>query len=410
MLPAIGVPVEEVLADLERFRATDRDWRAGRVFGLVYDAGDEVRTLLERAVGMYLSENALNLDVFPSLRRMQRDVVEIASHLLHGDATVGGYLSSGGTESIFMAMKAARDQAFALGRTERPVVVLPTSAHPAFDKAAHYLGMRVVRTSVAPDLRADVDAMADALDTDTIMLVASAPTYPHGVVDPVPAIADLATSAGIALHVDACLGGFVLPFLERLGHPVPLWDFRVEGVTSISADLHKYGYAAKGASVTLYRDDDLRKHQLWQFDDWLGGRYTSATVVGSRPGAAIASAWAVLHHLGEDGYLRLVRQAKQATDRLVEGVASVPGLRVVVPPDTTLVAIAADEVDVFAVGDLLAEDGWVLDRQSPPDAIHATVTARHDAIVDEFVDALRAAVARVGDARGNREFSYCMAE
>src|SRR5829696_946304 len=400
-LPSTGTPAPEVLAALAELKAGDRDWRAGRVFSLIYSAGEEVHELLEAASGLYLSENALNTEVFPSLRRIQADILDAVAGLLGGVEGTAGVTTSGGTESILMAVKAAREWGRAERGIESPSMVLATSAHAAFAKASHYFGVRSIRVPVGDDYRADAEAMAAAIESDTVLVVASAPTYPQGVIDPVPELAALAAERGVLCHVEACMGGFVLPFLERLGHVDRPWDFRVPGVTSISADVHKYGYAPKGLSTVTYRTRALRRYQTFVFDGWLGGAYGSPAMPGTRPAGPLAAAWAVLHHLGEDGYLRLTAQAWDAARTLEAGVRGVPDLAVRGRPEATLVAFGAEDpaaLDIFAVGDQLGAQGWFLDRQTPPDSLHATVTAAHLATVDELVRDLADAVAVVGGA------------
>ncbi|HZB71653.1 MAG TPA: aminotransferase class V-fold PLP-dependent enzyme [Acidimicrobiales bacterium] len=413
-LPSTGTPAPEVLAALADLKAGDRDWRAGRVFSLVYSAGEEVHELLEAASALYLSENALNTEVFPSLRRIQADILDAVAGLLGGVEGLAGVTTSGGTESILMAVKAAREWGRAERGIESPSMVLATSAHAAFAKASHYFGVRSIRVPVGDDYRADAGAMAAAIEPDTVLVVASAPSYPQGVIDPVPELAALAAERGLLCHVDACMGGFVLPFLERLGHVDQPWDFRVPGVTSISADVHKYGYAPKGISTVTYRDRALRRYQTFVFDGWLGGAYGSPSMAGTRPAGPLAAAWAVLHHLGEEGYLRLAGAAWGAARTLEAGVRAVPGLAVRGEPDATLVAFGAadpEALDVFAVGDELAARGWYLDRQTPPDSLHATVTAGHAASVDELVADLADAVAAVGGGRaGDRSTTYATLE
>ncbi len=397
--PTAGTPADEVLDRMAALRVDDNDWRAGRTFSLVYTAGPEVHELLERAHTMYLAENALNTSVFPSLKHMQADVTGAVADLFHGDGSAGGFMTSGGTESILMAVKAAREW----GRAERgitePEIVLATSAHAAFAKASHYFGVESVRTEVTDDYRVDVAAMAEAITPNTVLVVGSAPQYPQGVVDDIPAIAALAEEHGILCHVDACMGGFLLPFLERLGRFDKPWDFRVPGVTSISADLHKYGYAAKGASTITYRTKSLRARQTFLFDGWLGGTYGSPTMAGTKPAGPIAAAWAVLNHLGVDGYVRLVEASHDAARTLTEGVRSTEGLALRGEPETTLVAFGAAEgsgIDIFSVADQLSLNGWYADRQTPPDSLHCTVNAVHGPVVEEFVADIKAAVAEVG--------------
>ncbi len=307
-----------MLARLDDLAADDRDWRGGRVFSLVYNAGDDVLDLLSAAAGRYSAENALNTMAFPSLGWMQHDIVTITAGLLGADrrpAGAGparGYLTSGGTESLLQATKTARDWGRAERGVTRPNMVLATSGHAAFEKAAHYFDVESRRVPVSPDGSADVGAMADAMDDDTVLVVGSAPSYPQGVIDPIPDLGALAAERGVLCHVDACLGGFILPFLGTLGHVTKPWDLSVPGVTSISADLHKYGYASKGVSVILYGDADLARLQPFITSNWLGGLYGSPSMAGTRPGGPIAAGWAVLHYLGEDGYLRLAADAHAA--------------------------------------------------------------------------------------------------
>jgi sphinganine-1-phosphate aldolase len=413
-LPPAGLSKDEVLARLSALRADDKDWRSGRVFSLVFHAGDDVDEVARDASVMFLSENALNPLAFPSVGRMQQDVVDIAADLFHGSDAAAGFMTSGGTESLLLAVKAARNRA----RTERavadPNMVIADSAHAAFHKASEYFGVAVRKIPVRADWRADVDAMAAAVDDDTVLVVGSAPQYPQGVIDPIPELAALATERDINCHVDACMGGFVLPFAERLGRKVPPWDFRVEGVTSISADLHKLGYSPKGASVLVHRNEAQRRHQIFVFDDWLGGFYASSGIAGSKPAGPIAAAWAVLHFLGEEGYLRLTEQTLDASRALIDGVRAIPGLTVLGEPDAHNVAIAAedaDAVDVFKVMDALAERGWHLDRQQPPDNLHATVSAGTAPAVTAFLGDLRACVEETGATRtADRSTDYATLE
>jgi len=394
-LPKRGAPPADVLAALEATRAGDVDWRRGRAFTLAYSAGPEVLELAREAYGRFSSENALNTDAFPSLRRLQSDVIGAVSGLLHGGDEAAGFLTTGGTESLLMAVLAARERARAERGITNPEMVLPASAHAAFEKGAHYFGVRSVRVPVRANWRADATAMAGAITPNTVLLVASAPQYPQGVIDPVAEVAALAQERGLSCHVDACMGGMTLPFLERLGERVPAWDFRVPGVTSISVDLHKYGYTAKGASVILHRSKALRRHQTFQTQNWLGGFYASSGVLGTKSGGAIAAAWAVLHHLGEEGYLRLVREARAACRRLADGIRALPGAVLLAEPDATLLAFRFEDADPFAVGDALWRRGWYLDRQAPPPALHATVNAVHAAVADEFLADLAASLEEV---------------
>jgi sphinganine-1-phosphate aldolase len=402
VLGAAGRPVDEVLADLDTFKARDVRWREGRAFTLTYFAGDEVADVQERAYSAYLSENGLNTDAFPSLRKLQSEVVDTVIGWLNGGSEAAGFMTSGGTESILLAVRAARERARAERGITEPEMVLPTSAHAAFEKAADYFGVRSVRVPVGPDWRADVDAMLAAITDRTVLLVASAPQYPQGVIDPVVSIATIAGERGIPCHVDACMGGVTLPFLERLGELIAPWDFRVPGVTSISVDLHKFGYTAKGASVLLHRSKKLRAYQTFVTDNWLGGLYGSSGIMGTKSGGAMAAAWAVMQHLGEDGYLELTRKARVATLEVADKIRNIDELILRADPDTTLVSFGSrDGTDIYAVADELWKRGWYLDRQGPPASLHCTVNAVHSGRIPEFLEDLRAVVTHVGGALGD---------
>ena len=392
-LPKKGTSTEEVLQKLQAHRGEDVDWKSGRTFSLVYYAGEHVMQLLHDAYSMFMAENGLSPMAFPSLRDMENEVVAMTANMLHGGDTAAGSMTSGGTESIFMAMKTARQWA-RKHRPEiaKPKIVAPVTAHPAFIKSAHYLDMQIEFTPLRDDWRADPEAMKAAIDENTVILVGSAICYPYGVVDPIEEIAALAEEQGILMHVDACLGGFMLPFVSKLGYEVPIWDFRARGVTSISADVHKYGYAAKGASTVTYRDAELRKLQFYAYPDWPGGIYVTPTMAGARPGGAVAAAWAVMHHLGEEGYVKLAKVAMDATNRIRVGIESIDGLRVMGNPQMTVLAFDSSEVDMFTVGSKMDARGWHLDRNQFPSALHIMVTPAHAEVADQLIDDLRLAV------------------
>jgi sphinganine-1-phosphate aldolase len=406
----------EIVDSLAGLRTGDVRWQDGKTFGMVYDGGPEVHAVVEAVAQMFLHDNALNTQAFPSLSRIQSDVVRITADLLHGDDEVAGFMTSGGTESILCAVKAARER----GREERgisePEMVVPASAHAAFHKAAHYFGLRLHKVPVRDDWRADVDAMASLVGHNTVLVVGSAPQYPQGVVDPIPELAAVAAEAGASFHTDACMGGYFLPFLEELGHDVPPWDFRVEGVTTISADLHKLGYAPKGASVVLHRTKALRRYQTFVFDDWLGGFYASSGMQGTRSALPMATAWATLHSLGLEGYLRLTQLTVDTRARMVEGIRAIDGLAVLGEPEAQLVAMATaagyeDALDVFAVGDALAARGWYHDRQKPPDSLHSTVSAGNAPVIEQYLADLAECVTEVGGTRlTDRSTSYATLE
>lgn len=414
-LPRSGASPDEILGALEAMRANDVRWREGRTFGLVYDGGDGLHALQEQVAQRFLQENALNTGAFPSLGRMQSEVVSMVAHLLHGE-DASGFITSGGTESILMAVKSARER----GRIERgitePEMIVPESAHAAFHKAAHYFGLTLHKVAVQEDWRADVGAMAERVTDNTVLMVGSAPQYPQGVINPIEELAAVAAEAGASFHTDACMGGFVLPFMESMGDALPLWDFRVPGVTSISADLHKLGYVPKGASTILHRSKDLRRHQTFVFDGWLGGFYASPSMQGTRSGLPIALAWATLSYLGLEGYQDLTRQAVDACRRLTAGVRAIPALTVLGEPEAHLFAMTAapgaeDQLDVFALADELATRGWFQDRQTPPDSLHSTVSAGNAPVVDDYLADLADAVATIGaTSTDDRSTSYATLE
>jgi glutamate/tyrosine decarboxylase-like PLP-dependent enzyme len=395
-LPATGAAPEQILETMRQLGESDVQWRKGKTWSLVYHLGDEITGFLKRAYTTFFSENGLNPTAFPSLRRFETEVVAMTAHLLGGDEQVVGNMTSGGTESILMAVKTARDWARAnKPQVTDPEMVLPLTAHPAFDKAGHYFSLRVVRTPVREDFTADVDALKAALTPDTILIAGSAPSYPHGVVDPITAMAQLAQEKGILFHTDACVGGFMLPFVRELGYPVPPFDFSVPGVTSLSADLHKYAYAAKGASLVLYRNPELRRYQFSVYTDWPGGIYVSPTMTGTRPGGPIAAAWAIMHYLGHEGYLDIVRTVMGTVIKLRNGIESIEGVKVLGDPTMSILAIGSDELDVYQVADELTLRGWHLDRQHFPACLHLTVTHAHAQVADEFLRDLADSVAAV---------------
>ncbi len=413
-IPEHGLPRPEVVARLAAMKQGDADWHGGRVFSLVYSAGDDVHELLAEAMALYSAENGLNVLAFPSIGVMQHDIVCNTATLLGADdpaagGDVQGYLTSGGTESLLQAVKTARDVGRSRG-VARPAVVAGESAHAAFTKAADWFDVELVRVPVRDNFRVHADDLARACTDDTVMVVGSAPSYPHGVVDPIRDIAAVADERGILCHVDACMGGFLLPFLCELGRFDEPFDFRVPGVTSLSADVHKYGYASKGVSVVLYRTRELARHQLFTTTDWLGGFYASTAMAGTRPAGPIAAAWAAMMHIGHQGYLDLTRAAHDAARELRAGVESVDALAVRGDPPATVLAFGARDpgaLDIFAVGERLASAGWYLDRQNRPDSLHATVHAGSAGSVPALVADLRRAVAETGSSRAaSRDTTY----
>ncbi len=394
-IPERGRDRSVLLREMRALKEQDADWHGGRTFSLVYHADDEHTAFLKDVHGEFFSENALNPVAFGSLRRFEAEVVAMTAGLLGGDGHTAGTMSSGGSESILLAVKTYRDQARAERGITEPQLVLPRSAHPAFLKSCHYVGVEPVLTPLADDLRADVDAVRRAVTDRTVAVVGSAPGYPHGVIDPIEELAAVASAAGCGMHVDACLGGFLLPWLRDLGAPIPPFDLAVPGVTSMSADVHKYGFAAKGASVVLYRDADLRRHQFHVATGWPGGIYISPTAAGTRPGGAIAAAWAALQALGADGYREIAATILATATRFREGIDAIDGLHVLGDPPASAIAFGSAEVDVYAVADVLEQRGWHIDRQVEPACLHLLVTPVHAPVVDGFLADLAEAVAVV---------------
>jgi glutamate/tyrosine decarboxylase-like PLP-dependent enzyme len=405
--PTRGVPPEQLLAELRANRHDDAPWREGRIFSLIYHPGDPVlKGLLAATSREYLAENALNPKRFPSLAQLERESADLVAALLHGIPDAGG-LTSGGTESIFVAVSVARTIGREQGITN-PEIVTGQTAHPAFAKACHLLGVKQTRVAVGADKRVDVEAMRAAIGPDTVLVVASAPNYPYGVIDPVTEIAAIAQESDTLCHVDACLGGMLLPFWERLGEPVPPWDFRVPGVTSISADIHKYGYAFKGASALIWRTPELWHKQLWVDDNvWGGGLYASSTPAGTRPAPPIAGAWVSLRYHGEAGYLARTREVRDATRQLIMGLTAIDGLQLVTEPDAAIFQFRSDDVDVHAVADLLEQRKWWLNRTR--EGLHLMVSPYHLQIVDELLAEIGMAVEvvrREGITSQDKQASY----
>jgi len=395
-MPTKGWSAGDVFEGLEAMRTRDVRWREGRAFSLAYHAGPEALAVAEEAYRRFSGENALSTDAFPSLKQIQAEVVAMAGVWLGATPSSAGFMTSGGTESILMAVKAARDRLLAERQIRQPNMVMSTSAHAAFAKAGAYFGVEVRRVAVGSDWRADVAAMQSRVDKNTVLIVGSAPQYPQGVVDDIVGIAKIATEAQINCHVDACMGGVTLAYLQRLGEKIAPWNLQVPGVSSISVDLHKFGYTSKGASVIMYASKHLRSYQGFVTDDWLGGVYGSSGVLGTKSGGSMASAWAVMHFLGDDGYLRLTRQAREATLQLASVIRSTPELVLRAEPESTLLCFGAQDpsaLNVFAIADELAKRGWYVDRQTPPDSLHCTVNAIHHDKIDWFARDLHESVA-----------------
>lgn len=395
--PAASRSWEDLEQQMNSFRERDVDWRNSRTGLYVFHAGDDVLEVGAKAYNMYHVENGLGLKTaFPSLNRMYDEVISNGLALF-GAPDGGGDMSSGGTESIFLAVKACRDWSAAQGRdVQGATIVAPYSAHPAFDKAAHYLGLEVIRVPVAEDHGADVAAMAAAITDRTIMLVGSAPCYPFGVIDPITQLGVLAQKHDIWLHVDACVGGYFLPFLCSIraeqGETLAAFDFRVAGVRSISADLHKYGFAPKAASTVFYRHAEEHAHQHFAFDQWPCGEMTTPTASGSRPGGAIAGAWAVQNYLGQAGYTERARQVVSAQKAIADGARQL-GLHPLHDEALPILALETPAGQMGKIWSGLRKQGWYLGGVQEPQALHMMVQPNHLKVAEELVEALGNAVA-----------------
>ncbi len=394
--PQGGTSPQVLLQQMQALKGEDTKWKQGKTFSLVYHPGEEIMQMVKDAYMLFASENALNPTAFPSLRRMEAEVISMCADLFRGDDQTIGSMTSGGTESILLAVKTARAWAKKHKPSVKiPEIVLPVSAHPAFHKAFHYFGVKGVLVPVNEDGRANLNEVWSAVNRNTAMIVGSAPSYPHGVVDPIEKMAEIALDKEILMHVDACVGGFMLPFARELGYQFNNFDFSVPGVTSISADIHKYGYAAKGASVIMYKNRALRKKQFFIYTQWTGGIYASPGMGGTRPGGAIAAAWAALNGIGMDGYLKLAKTALKTTRKFKATIESIPELQLIAQPDMTLLALGSDKLNIYAIGDELSVKGWHIDRQQDPACLHLTISPIHAEIADEFLEDLQAAVDQV---------------
>ena len=394
-IPARGRNKDTILDELYKLHLNDVPWKEGRAWSMVYYVDDEHQRLLEQAYNSFFSENYLNPFAFQSLKKMELEVIQMTASLLNGDENVTGTMTSGGTESIFLAVYTYRERARQLfPHIKQPEIVASTTIHPAFEKAAHILNIVVKKAAVDQNLCAQPQALEMLISPNTILIAASAPTYPHGVLDPIAEIATLALAKKIPFHVDCCIGGFMLPWVEKLGYPVAPFDFRVPGVTSISADAHKFGYGAKGASVLLYRNMNYLKHQFYVATDWPGGIYASPTLLGSRPGGAIAATWSAMQALGQDGYLRIAEEIMQATSQIRKALEDIPEIIILGNPVMNIIAYSTrdNQPDIFVIADQLEQKGWMLDRQQLPNSIHLTVMRQNIPVFDQYLEDLKASI------------------
>ncbi|NXA47960.1 SGPL1 lyase, partial [Nothocercus julius] len=397
-LPEQGMGQSEVLAKMKEYSSKgDIRWEDGKVSGTVYSGEERLTRLLVRVYEEFAWSNPLHPDIFPGLRKMEAEVVRIACTLFNGGPNSCGAVTSGGTESILMACKAYRDLAYEKG-IKRPEMLVPKSAHAAFDKAAHYFGLKIVQIPLTKSMEVDVQAMRRAVSKNTAMLVCSAPQFPHGIMDPIEEVAKLAVEHRIPFHVDACLGGFLIAFMEKAGFPLKCrFDFRVKGVTSISADTHKYGYAPKGSSVVLYRDKTYRSYQYFVAPDWQGGIYASPTIAGSRAGGIIAACWATLMHIGESGYVEATKRIITTARYLESELRKIDSIFIFGKPEVSVLSIGSDTFDIYRLSNLLAAKGWNLNILQFPPSIHLCITQLHTqpGVADRFLRDVRDSIEEI---------------
>ncbi len=398
--PEMGCVADELLEKLPSIKHDDAGWEDGKIFGFVYHPGNDHARISEAYFRAFMYDSTLNPSTFPSLRNFEKNIISMATELMHGNSSVAGNVTTGGTESIFLALKVARDlarekegkrdgnsESEGNGKREGTCfeVILPETIHPAFLKACDHLSLQAIMVPVREDKRADPKAMEEVITKQTIMMCCSAPCFPFGVVDPVTPIAKIAKKHKLLCHVDACMGGFMLPFLEDIGYSIPMFDFRVPGVTSISMDAHKYGYAPKGTSIILYRNRAMRKKQFFVHTDWSGGIFASTTFMGTKSGGPVAGCWAIMNHLGKSGYRKLAGEVMKTTRSLIMGIQSLDSLKVISDPDMSVLAFTSTKGDIYNIGDALESKGWHLDRLQFPEALHLTVTQLNIGKEDAFL-------------------------
>ncbi len=416
-LPAKGLAKTDVLSMMEDIHEQEAaKWEDGYVSGAVYHGDPAHIEFLNKIYGYNSQSNPLHSDIWPSATKFESEIVSMTADMLGADKTdddICGVVSSGGTESILLAMKTYRDRAKKEKNITAPEMIVPKTAHAAFDKAAQYFNIKIIHIPVGPDFRADVKATKKAVTKNTIVIVGSSPCFPHGVIDPIEELSELARKKGIGFHTDACLGGFVVPWAEKLGYDIPPVDFRLPGVTSISADTHKYGYAAKGTSVILYRGTELRRYQYFTITDWPGGLYFSPTFAGSRPGALSAACWAAMVSVGAEGYLDATRKILETASVIKDGISEIAELKILGDP-LWVIAFASDELNIYQVMDQMGQKGWSLNGLHKPACVHICVTLRHtrNGVADRFIEDLKASVAFVKahpDEKGEMAPVYGMA-
>lgn len=398
-IPLKGRSKDDIFNELKQRKSQDFDWHNGRAFASIYDAGEEARDAIYSAYTMFLTDNLVDPTLFPSLKDMENEVVSMCANLLQGDENISGTLTSGGTESCMLAVKTAKFYAKKKNPNIQAEVILPYTIHFAFLKACEYFDVKPVIIPVKEDFRADVEAVERAINANTVLIVGSAPSYAYGAVDPIEEMGQIAKKHNLLFHVDGCIGAFVMAFNRKAGIPTPKYDFSVEGVTSISMDLHKYGYAAKGCSTLLFKNSEIRKSQFFVSTNWTGYNAINSTLLSTKPGGPIAGAWTALNYFGEDGYIQISKDTMLATEKFLNGVQEIEGFYVLGSPKTPLISFANSKYDIFQIADELKAKGWFLSAQlssdvAPPN-IHLTVTMAQRGKENEFLSDLKDAVEKV---------------
>ncbi|WP_119419527.1 pyridoxal phosphate-dependent decarboxylase family protein [Desertibaculum subflavum] len=394
-LPERGRSHTAIIDEMRAMKHGDADWQHGRVPLFYFKADDAVYEIGKAGFFEYFSENALGATrAYPSVKRMETEVIDMALDLFGAPADAQGFMTTGGTESIVTAIQACRDWSRKQrgSAQHRGNIVASETAHPAFNKGAKLMDLEVRRAPVGPDLRMDLAAIEALIDDDTIMLVGSAPNFSYGMIDPIAALGAIAERRAVWLHVDACVGGYLAPFVRMIGRAIPDFDFRVPGVSSLSADLHKFGFCPKPSSTVLYRTADKARFQFFDETVWPNGRFLTPTIVGTRPAGGIAGAWATLQFLGVEGYQRIARELMAFVDAYRAGIGAIPGLKILGAPDLSIVAYGSDEFDVFRVAEIMAEKGWLPGLVQRPKGIHRMMSLVHAPVLQEYLDDVRAAV------------------
>ncbi|MHA1729322.1 MAG: aminotransferase class V-fold PLP-dependent enzyme [Promethearchaeota archaeon] len=391
-IPEKGLLKDDIISEMRELSGKDVNWHAGKAFGYVYHIDDEHSEFIKKAHNLFSSTNALSPLAFPSLKRFETEIVSMTAEMLGGDGDTVGNVTSCGTESILVAVQTYRNWGRSKKNIKEPEMILPKSAHPAFEKAAHYFDVKVVHTDLADDYRADVEALKEAITKNTVLIVGSACDYPRGVIDPIQDMAGIAEENKIGFHTDSCLGGFMLPWIKKLGYNIPPFDFRVPGVSSMSVDSHKYGFGFKGSSVVLFKTKKYQRSQYFAFTTWPGGVYVSPSLTGTRPGGVIAGTWAAMKSLGKEGYLKYAKITMDTTQKLMKGINSIPELHVLGEPAMTVFSFGSDKINMYVLADDMQKRGWVLDRLQFPRCLHCIVNPNQAEIADEFLDTLKSSV------------------